>query len=170
MDAIVGEENENKRIFSGVKSGDFKYPKIKFPKFFAMKIEDKIMGSSRTVVMKLISAENYIDEKTTIVYRTAELENIIERQIILAKSNKINFDFLAKEQVPAKTKITSLPSGKLLNAEQQKILEKQNLENALNHCKGKIYGSDGAAALLGLPPTTLASKLKKFAIDKSLFS
>ncbi len=99
-----------------------------------------------------------------------ELENIIERQLILAKSNKINFDFLAKEIPTSKAKISTFAKDSLLNAQQQKELEKHNLENALAQCKGKIYGEDGAAQLLGLPPTTLASKLKKFAINKRLFS
>ena len=99
-----------------------------------------------------------------------ELENIIERQLILAKSNKINFDFLAKEIPTSKAKISTFAKDSLLNAQQQKELEKHNLEHALAQCKGKIYGEDGAAQLLGLPPTTLASKLKKFAINKRLFS
>ena len=99
-----------------------------------------------------------------------ELENIIERQIILAQSNKINFDFLAKDKAQVKTKVSTLSTSKLLNAQQRKSLEKNNLENALKHAKGKIYGEDGAAALLGLKPTTLASQLKKYGINKAVFS
>jgi len=39
--------------------------------------------------------------------------------------------------------------------------ERDNLRRALETCGGKIYGSDGAAALLGVKPTTLASRLKR---------
>ena len=39
--------------------------------------------------------------------------------------------------------------------------ENENLRQALESCGGKIYGPDGAAALLGLKPTTLASRLKR---------
>jgi transcriptional regulator with GAF, ATPase, and Fis domain len=39
--------------------------------------------------------------------------------------------------------------------------ERENLRRALESCGGKIYGRDGAAALLGLKPTTLASRLKR---------
>ena len=99
-----------------------------------------------------------------------ELENIIERQIILAQSNKINFDFLAKDKAKIKAKVSTLSSNNLFNVQQQKSLEKKNLENALQHAKGKIYGEDGAAALLGLKPTTLASQLKKYGINKAVFS
>jgi len=39
--------------------------------------------------------------------------------------------------------------------------ERDNLRRALETCGGKIYGPDGAAALLGVKPTTLASRLKR---------
>ena len=39
--------------------------------------------------------------------------------------------------------------------------ERDNLRRALETCGGKIYGSGGAAALLGVKPTTLASRLKR---------
>jgi DNA-binding protein Fis len=39
----------------------------------------------------------------------------------------------------------------------------------LKHCKGKIYGDGGAAELLGLKPTTFASKLKKYGINQQIF-
>ncbi len=39
--------------------------------------------------------------------------------------------------------------------------ERENLRRALESCGGKIYGPDGAAALLGVKPTTLASRLKR---------
>ena len=37
------------------------------------------------------------------------------------------------------------------------------IEDALEATRGKIYGSDGAARRLGLPPATLQSKMKKLA-------
>jgi transcriptional regulator with GAF, ATPase, and Fis domain len=39
--------------------------------------------------------------------------------------------------------------------------ERQLLQRALERTHGKIYGDDGAAALLRLKPTTLQAKLKK---------
>jgi transcriptional regulator with GAF, ATPase, and Fis domain len=41
------------------------------------------------------------------------------------------------------------------------------IERALSACKGQIYGKSGAAALLGLKPTTLQSKMRKLGIAKS---
>jgi formate hydrogenlyase transcriptional activator len=42
--------------------------------------------------------------------------------------------------------------------------EKQTILDALAHCDGRIYGVDGAAARLGLKPTTLYGKMRKHGI------
>jgi transcriptional regulator with GAF, ATPase, and Fis domain len=44
--------------------------------------------------------------------------------------------------------------------------ERENLRRALERCQGKIYGSNGAAALLGIKPTTLASRLKRLRLAR----
>jgi len=46
--------------------------------------------------------------------------------------------------------------------------ERENLRRALELCSGRIYGHDGAATLLGLKPTTLASRLKRLHIRPHL--
>lgn len=46
------------------------------------------------------------------------------------------------------------------------LFEKRNISNALRRCNGKIYGDNGAAALLGIRPTTLVSRMAKFGISK----
>jgi transcriptional regulator with GAF, ATPase, and Fis domain len=43
---------------------------------------------------------------------------------------------------------------------------RQNLEAALRECGGRIYGPGGAAARLGIKPTTLASRLKALGIRR----
>lgn len=98
-----------------------------------------------------------------------ELENIIERQVILAKKDKLNFEFLEKEINTNKFPTNQPIKPDLMSAIQHKQLEKINLENALKHCRGKIYGDGGAAELLGLKPTTFASKLKKYGINRQIF-
>ena len=95
-----------------------------------------------------------------------ELENIIERQIILAKSNKLNFAFLANETTPINKFIANNETPALISAQAKKTLEKNNLANALKQCRGKIYGEYGAAELLGLKPTTLSSQLKKHGLNR----
>jgi transcriptional regulator with GAF, ATPase, and Fis domain len=43
-------------------------------------------------------------------------------------------------------------------------VERQNIESALAQTRGKVFGVDGAAALLGMRPTTLASRIKALGI------
>ena len=98
-----------------------------------------------------------------------ELENIIERQIILAKSNKIDFEFLVSESISHTEKVPLAAAPQLMSAQDQIHLDKNNLIKALKHCQGKVYGDDGAAELLGLKPTTLSSRLKKHGIKRQQF-
>jgi transcriptional regulator with GAF, ATPase, and Fis domain len=44
--------------------------------------------------------------------------------------------------------------------------ERRNLQRALERCGGRIFGATGAAALLGLKPTTLLSRLQKHGIAR----
>jgi transcriptional regulator with GAF, ATPase, and Fis domain len=48
-------------------------------------------------------------------------------------------------------------------------LEKQNLTRALTMSSGRVFGEDGAAAMLGIKPTTLTSRLKKLKIEPREF-
>jgi len=44
--------------------------------------------------------------------------------------------------------------------------ERRTIREALDRCRGKIYGPDGAASFLGLKPTTLYGKMRKHQIPK----
>ncbi|HMU67266.1 MAG TPA: Fis family transcriptional regulator, partial [Cellvibrionaceae bacterium] len=44
---------------------------------------------------------------------------------------------------------------------------KANMLAALEACNWKLFGEDGAAALLGLKPTTLASRIKRMGLKKT---
>jgi len=46
------------------------------------------------------------------------------------------------------------------------VQEKEIIEAALAECRGRVYGRSGAAAKLGMPPSTLDSKIKSLKIDK----
>ncbi|HMF28001.1 MAG TPA: sigma 54-interacting transcriptional regulator, partial [Candidatus Cybelea sp.] len=87
-----------------------------------------------------------------------ELENVIERAMIVAESTVLTID-------PAWLSSSPLPTGaptKMTLREQ----EKQAIVAALDACAGKVYGADGAAARLGLKPTTLYGKMKRLGIAK----
>lgn len=47
-------------------------------------------------------------------------------------------------------------------------LHRENTIAALRECEWKIYGDDGAAALLGIKPTTLATRMKKMKLQRTI--
>jgi transcriptional regulator with GAF, ATPase, and Fis domain len=53
----------------------------------------------------------------------------------------------------------------VLTTAQMRELERANLERALAQCNGQVYGARGAAAVLGMKPTTLWSRLRSLGIS-----
>lgn len=97
-----------------------------------------------------------------------ELENVIERQVILTRDNTVRFDGLVSNHET--TAHYSEPTIKsVLTVDDVKVRDRRNLLAALEKCHGKVFGNDGAAKLLGMKPTTVASRLKRYAIDAKQF-
>lgn len=97
-----------------------------------------------------------------------ELENVIERQAILSRDGILHFKdallpVLANHAEAQHTKPVVVLDDDLKHQQKSSTIE------ALSRCKGKIFGQDGAANLLGVKPTTLASRIKKFEIDTRQF-
>ena len=99
-----------------------------------------------------------------------ELENTIERAMILSRSKKLNFKtILEGEGGPIAS--NEAESGRfsvdgILSADDLHELERDNMIRALKHCHWKIYRDDGAAKLLGIKPTTLIERMKRMHIRK----
>jgi two-component system response regulator HydG len=89
-----------------------------------------------------------------------ELEHLIERNVLLAKTNEIE-----KFDLSSIAPIVSLEIGtdKIKSMEE---MEKEHIMNALLMCNGKVSGIGGAAELLKLQPQTLYSKMKKLGIKQ----
>ncbi|MCE2027822.1 sigma 54-interacting transcriptional regulator [Sessilibacter corallicola] len=96
-----------------------------------------------------------------------ELENIIERQVILSQGEKLRFPEL-KHMEETSTK-PAQAVNQLLNENQFKDYQRSNILSALEKCQGKVFGHNGAAELLGIKPTTLSSRIKKLKIDPKKF-
>ena len=94
-----------------------------------------------------------------------ELENIIERSVLLTKSNIIDEVNLPDNISQPGPRMASV--GRLKTMEEN---ERDHIINVLTKCKGKIWGPGGAAEILNLPPTTLQSKMKKLGITKEYIS
>ncbi len=86
-----------------------------------------------------------------------ELENIIERAIILSTGTTLNLDFW--QPLHKKEKV-------FVDFPTLDELQKQHIESALEKCKWKVSGHNGAARLLGMKDQTLFSKMRKYGISK----
>lgn len=82
-----------------------------------------------------------------------ELENLLERALILSTGDSLSF--------PAGA--LPIAAGEMAPKSYEAAM-RACIERALEASGGKIYGPNGAAAALGLKPTTLQSKLKKLGI------
>nr|WP_178101044.1 sigma 54-interacting transcriptional regulator [Pseudomonas sp. OIL-1] len=92
-----------------------------------------------------------------------ELQNVIERALITSKGRDLTLDVPVGQTVTANV-AEEAPASGILTEAQLRALERDNLKAALAACEGKLFGKDGAAALLGIKPTTLASRLKRLEI------
>jgi two-component system response regulator HydG len=92
-----------------------------------------------------------------------ELENIIERSLVTNKGDRVEHIELPATGVPAFVSPGPEPNIKTIRE-----MEKEHILAALEFCKGKLSGMDGAAKLLDISPTTLAARLKKFGISKDI--
>src|SRR5262245_54365494 len=93
-----------------------------------------------------------------------ELQNVIERSVILCEGATLVVDesWLSKDSDRLQPEARPLPE-KLLEQEREII------ESALAASKGRVAGRSGAAATVGMPPSTLEARIKALGIDKKRF-
>ena len=93
-----------------------------------------------------------------------ELQHALERACIVAADGRLRFDFpTAASRQPSRPLESPTPQ-RILTDEELRSLEANNIRAALSQCHGKVYGAKGAAALLGVKPTTLNSRIKSLGI------
>jgi transcriptional regulator with GAF, ATPase, and Fis domain len=90
-----------------------------------------------------------------------ELQNVIERALITQRSGSLRFDMPFQETSATPPPAAEPPAREVVPDAEIRRRERENILAALRHTDWKIYGSDGAAELLGLRPTTLASRIRK---------
>ena len=88
-----------------------------------------------------------------------ELQNVIERSLIIGETTEFSID---------KSWVANEPQSSTA-ATDRKSNERQRIEAALAQSNGKIAGASGAAAKLGIPPSTLESKIRSLRINKFQF-
>jgi PAS domain S-box-containing protein len=94
-----------------------------------------------------------------------ELQNVIERSVIVGDGDTFSVDASWLSRRPH----GSEPANPLELPRQLAAHEKAMIEAALRECGGRVSGASGAAARLGLPGSTLESKIRSMKIDKNRF-
>jgi PAS domain S-box-containing protein len=96
-----------------------------------------------------------------------ELQNVIERAVILSTHGVLRVpaaELKARENVGPSTTDQKAPAPKRIRSSVPAFTREQ-IEQALKQSGGRVGGSEGAAALLGLKRTTFIAQMKKFGIS-----
>ena len=94
-----------------------------------------------------------------------ELQNVIERSVIVSETETFSVDKSWLSRRSSAQSPHSLPEL----SKRPASTEKQIIETALRECGGRVSGLSGAAVRLGIPGSTLESKIKSLKIDKNRF-
>ena len=94
-----------------------------------------------------------------------ELQNVIERSVIVCETANFSVDESWLSQQPVKKRAGS----QLYLSEKLAAQEKEIIEAALRECQGRVSGPSGAAAKLGIARSTLQSKIRALKINKNRF-
>lgn len=97
-----------------------------------------------------------------------ELQNVIERAVITAQNGILNLDRALPEAASSArpVDVPAFPTSAIRTAKELEELERANILRALETANWKVSGEQGAAKLLGMNPSTLASRMKALHIDK----
>jgi PAS domain S-box-containing protein len=89
-----------------------------------------------------------------------ELQNVVERSVIVCDSDEFSVD---------ESWLSGAPKSPRPLADDLQDQERDRIEAALSKSKGRVSGPTGAAVALGVPASTLDSKIKSLRIDKRRF-
>ena len=94
-----------------------------------------------------------------------ELQNVVERSVVVCETENFSVDesWLSQRPSASEARAEFAFSGKLA------AQGKEMIEAALRATRGRVFGPSGAAAKLGMPGTTLDSKIKSLKINKNHF-
>ncbi len=100
-----------------------------------------------------------------------ELQNVIERAVIISKSGRLSLDLpdspSNKKLLNQKKVGKEIPmQGRVSTFYEIKQFERENILRALNQTHWKIFGVGGAAELLDIPPTTLTTRIQRLGLKE----
>lgn len=125
-----------------------------FTQYYARRMNKRIESIPAEAVAEL--------QRCTWAGNVRELENYIERAVIITRGSHLQIPLaeLESENIAHNGEQMKLPNQLVSMSE----MERAHIEAILRHTKGQIGGSGGAADILGLPVSTLRSRMKKLGI------
>jgi PAS domain S-box-containing protein len=116
-----------------------------------------------------------IDKKTLALLQSyawpgniRELQNVIERSVILSSGEVLSVDEMWLSKEPSRP-VSLVEASPRLNRDAETRSEREIIEAALAETRGRLSGPSGAATKLGIPPSTLANRIKALKINKKQF-
>ena len=97
-----------------------------------------------------------------------ELLNVLERAVITSRTGTMRFDLPRPSSGPDH-KINATPttsSATVVSDAEMKQRDRENILAALDHTNWRVHGPGGAAELLSIRPTTLASRIKRMGLER----
>ncbi len=95
-----------------------------------------------------------------------ELQNVIERCVILCETDIFSID---ESWLPKQPLLAAELKSQVELPRRLLVQEKDMIEAALKESRGRVSGPAGAAVKLGIPRSTLESKIRSLKIDKNRF-
>ncbi len=97
-----------------------------------------------------------------------ELQNVLERAVIRSRDGQLDLALRPQGVTTKERAARTVDSGSALPGSLAELKQRERLViiEALGKTRGRIYGPNGAAALLGLKPTTLSSKVHRMGLKK----
>jgi formate hydrogenlyase transcriptional activator len=96
-----------------------------------------------------------------------QLQNVIERSIILWQGGPLNFDLMVSQaRQDSRNEIAPSAKPALLTRDELKRQQRDAIVDALKETNGKVSGPGGAAELLGMKPSTLGSRISSLGLKR----
>jgi transcriptional regulator with GAF, ATPase, and Fis domain len=146
------------------RGGDIEHLALTFLKRFVRRLGKRI-GPLNDGQFKLLRSYDWPGN-------VRELQNVIERAIILTSGSELQLEraMAGFTTSPlAGTRASTAPGAdtiRVSTARELEEFERSNILRALGACGWRISGENGAARLLGVPPTTLSSRMKVLKIPR----
>lgn len=95
-----------------------------------------------------------------------ELQNVVERAVIVSHGAKLAFDIPTSSMGRRSAQPISIPAEAVIPEQEWRERERANIVIALRQAGARVSGKGGAADLLGVNPSTLASRMKALGIER----